>query len=99
MKRVLNFGVVAASAFIMANAKVDAAVIDISEGSTSGYTMTDGNTYVIQNSVTFSNATGQKPPRANDLEEKPSQHVRRDQLCRQSPPCSRHLLSECAYVP
>ena len=57
MNRVLNFAVVAASAFIMANAKVDAAVIDISEGSTSGYTMTDGNTYVIQNSVTFSNVT------------------------------------------
>ena len=57
MKRVLNFGVIAASAFIMANAIVDAAVIDISEGSTSGYTMTYGNTYVIQNSVTVSNAT------------------------------------------
>ena len=57
MNRVLNFAVVAVSALIMASAKVDAAVIDITEGSTSGYTMTDGNTYVIQNSVTFSNAT------------------------------------------
>ena len=57
MNRVLNFAVVAASALIMVNAKADAAVIDISEGSTSGYTMTDGNTYVIQNSVTFSNVT------------------------------------------
>ena len=57
MNRVLDFAVVAASAFIMANANVDAAVINITEGATSGYTMTDGNTYVIQNSVTFSNAT------------------------------------------
>ena len=57
MNRVLNFAVVTASAFVMASAKVDAAVINITEGSTTGYTMTDGNTYVIQDSVTFSNTT------------------------------------------
>lgn len=29
----------------------------VTEGSTNGYTMTDGNTYVVQNSVAFSNTT------------------------------------------
>ncbi len=38
---------------IMANTRLHASVITITEGSTSGYTMTDGNTYVIQNSVSF----------------------------------------------
>ena len=38
-------------------AKINAAVITITEGSTTGYTMTDGNTYVVQNSVSFSNST------------------------------------------
>lgn len=32
-------------------------VIHITEGSSSGYTLTDGNTYVIDNSVSFSNET------------------------------------------
>ena len=32
-------------------------VVNITEGSTSGYTMTDGNTYIVQTSVTFSNTT------------------------------------------
>lgn len=36
---------------------IEAAVVNITQGSTSGYTMTDGNTYVIQNSVSFSNST------------------------------------------
>lgn len=57
MNRVLNFVVVAATALIIANSKADAAVVNITEGSTSGYTMTDGNTYVVQNSVAFSNTT------------------------------------------
>ena len=57
MNRVLNFAVASASALIMANTRVDAAVINITAGSTSGYTMTDGNTYVVQNSVSFSNST------------------------------------------
>ena len=57
MNRVLNFVVVAATALIIASSKADAAVINITEGSTNGYTMTDGNTYVIQNSVEFSNST------------------------------------------
>lgn len=57
MNRVLNFVVVAATALIIANSKADAAVVNITEGSTNGYTMTDGNTYVIQNSVEFSNST------------------------------------------
>ena len=57
MNRVLNFAVVAMSAIVMTSSRVDAAVVNITEGSTSGYTMTDGNTYVIQNSVSFSNST------------------------------------------
>ena len=32
-------------------------VITITQGSTTGYTMTDGNTYVIEKSVVFSNST------------------------------------------
>lgn len=36
---------------------LQAAVVNITDGSTTGYTMTDGNTYVIQNSVSFSNST------------------------------------------
>lgn len=42
---------------VMAITQVSAAVINITQGSTSGYTMTDGNTYIIQDSVTFSNST------------------------------------------
>ena len=57
MNWVLNLAVVAAATLIIANSKADAAVVNITEGSTSGYTMTDGNTYVIQNSVSFSNST------------------------------------------
>ena len=57
MSRVLNFAVVAMSAVIMTSSRVDAAVVNVTEGSTSGYTMTDGNTYVIQDSVSFSNST------------------------------------------
>ena len=34
---------------------LNAAVVNITEGSTTGYTMTDGNTYIVQNSVSFSN--------------------------------------------
>lgn len=57
MNRVLNLAVVAMSAVIMTSSRVDAAVVNITEGSTSGYTMTDGSTYVVQNSVSFSNST------------------------------------------
>ena len=57
MKRILNLAVVATSAVVMASRQVDAAVVNVTEGSTSGYTMTDGNTYVIQNAVSFSNST------------------------------------------
>ena len=57
MNRVLNFAVVAMGAVIMTGSQVDAAVVNITQGSTGGYTMTDGNTYVIQNSVSFSNST------------------------------------------
>lgn len=42
---------------IMTGNQVNAAVVNVTQGSTSGYTMTDGNTYVIQNSVSFSNST------------------------------------------
>ena len=44
-------------AAIMATSQLGAAVVNITQGSTSGYTMTDGNTYVVQNSVSFSNST------------------------------------------
>lgn len=57
MNRVLSFAVVTMSAVIMTSSRVEAAVVDITQGSTIGYTMTDGNTYVIQNSVSFSNTT------------------------------------------
>ena len=57
MNRVLNFAVVAMGAVVMTSSQIDAAVVNVTEGSTSGYTMTDGNTYVIQNSVSFSNST------------------------------------------
>ena len=53
MNRVLNFAVVAVAAVIMTSSQVDAAVVNITKGSTGGYTMADGNTYVIQNSVSF----------------------------------------------
>lgn len=55
MNRVLNLAVGATSAVVMASRQVDAAVVNVTKESTSCYTMTDGNTYVIQNSVTFSN--------------------------------------------
>jgi len=38
------------------SSSLHAAVIDITQGSTSGFEMTDGNTYVIRNSVTFTNS-------------------------------------------
>ncbi len=57
MNRVLNFAVVSMCAVIMTSYQINAAVVNVTEGSTSGYTMTDGNTYVIQNSVSFSNST------------------------------------------
>ncbi len=44
-------------AAITATSQLGAAVVNITQGSTSGYTMTDGNTYVVQNSVSFSNST------------------------------------------
>lgn len=36
---------------------LNAAVVNITEGSTTGYTMTEGNTYIVQNSVSFLNTT------------------------------------------
>ena len=56
MNRVLNIAA-AALAMLWLNAPLFAEVINITESSTTGYTLTDGNTYVIQNSVTFSNST------------------------------------------
>ena len=58
MNRVLNVAaiVVFVVVFLMCG-RLNAGVVNVTEGSTSGYMMTDGNTYVIQNSVTFSNAT------------------------------------------
>lgn len=45
------------ASLILSSSSLHAAVVNITEGSTTGYTMTDGNTYVIQNSVSFSNST------------------------------------------
>ena len=44
-------------AVVMVSCPIHATVVNITSGSTSGYTMTDGNTYVVRNSVTFSNST------------------------------------------
>ena len=57
MNRVFVIAVMAAFGVCAFNRQLNAEVINITEGSTSGYTMTDGNTYVIQNSVSFSNST------------------------------------------
>lgn len=47
----------AAFAAIMVSGQLNAAVVNITQGSTSGYTMMDGNTYVVQKSVSFSNSS------------------------------------------
>ena len=53
---IYKFAICAIASFsFAASAMCD--VIHITEGSSSGYTMTDGNTYVIDNSVSFSNET------------------------------------------
>ena len=57
MNRVLKSAVVAIFSACMFSWQLHADVINITQGSTSGYTMTDGNTYVVQDSVTFSNST------------------------------------------
>lgn len=56
MNRVFVIAVMAAFGVCAFNRQLNAEVINITKGSTSGYTMTDGNTYVIQNSVSFSNS-------------------------------------------
>ena len=58
MNRVLNVAamVISMVLFLICD-QLNAAVVNITQGSTSGYTMTDGNTYVIQDSVSFSNTT------------------------------------------
>lgn len=57
MNRVLKTVAVAIFSVCVASWQLQADVINITQGSTSGYTMTDGNTYVIKNSVSFSNST------------------------------------------
>lgn len=57
MNRVLRAVAVAIFSVCVASWQLQADVINITEGSTSGYTMTDGNTYVVENSVAFSNTT------------------------------------------
>lgn len=57
MNRILkSMGVAAVSAYAV-SWQLHAGVVNITQGSTSGYTMTSGNTYVVKNSVTFSNST------------------------------------------
>ena len=50
-------GFVTIFAVAMVTCPIHASVINITSGSTSGYMLTDGNTYVVQNSATFSNLT------------------------------------------
>ena len=57
MNRVLKTVAVAIFSMCVVSWQLQAGVVNITQGSTSGYTMTDGNTYVIQNSVSFSNST------------------------------------------
>ena len=58
MNRVLKSASIAVVAIMFLSiCQLQAGVVNITQGSTSGYTMTDGNTYVVQNSVTFSNLT------------------------------------------
>jgi len=57
MNRVLSAVAVAIFSACVVSWQLQAGVVNITQGSTSGYTMTDGNTYVIQNSVSFSNST------------------------------------------
>ena len=54
MNRVLNFIVIAFSAvtFLICD-PLNAAVINLTEGSPSGYTMAGDNTYVVSSSVSF----------------------------------------------
>ena len=54
---ILTIAIAAFWAIGIAGHSLNAAVVNITEGSTTGYTMTDGNTYVVQNSVSFSNST------------------------------------------
>ena len=55
MNRVLKTVAVAIFSVCVVSWQLQAGVVNITQGSTSGYTMTDGNTYVIQSSVSFSN--------------------------------------------
>ena len=57
MNRVLKTVAVAIFSVCVVSWQLQAGVVNITQGSASGYTMTDGNTYVIQNSVSFSNST------------------------------------------
>lgn len=57
MNRVLKSAVVVMFASCVFSWQLQADVVNVTQGSTSGYTMTDGNTYVIQNSISFSNST------------------------------------------
>ena len=54
---ILTIAIAAFWAIGIAGHSLNAAVVNITEGSATGYTMTDGNTYIVQNSVTFSNSS------------------------------------------
>ncbi len=56
MNTTRRISTIAGFAAIMASGKLNAGVVNITSDSTSGYTMTDGNTYVVKNSVTFYNS-------------------------------------------
>ena len=57
MKKLLNVAILVWGIVLGGATSLWGAVVNITEGSSSGYTMTDGNTYVVQNSVAFLNST------------------------------------------
>ena len=57
MKKLLNVAILVWGIVLGGTTSLRGAVVNITEGSSSGYTMTDGNTYVVQNSVAFLNST------------------------------------------
>ncbi len=57
MKMIVKAAILAGCIVLGGASTLWGAVINITEGSTSGYTMTGGNTYIVQKSVSFSNST------------------------------------------
>jgi len=56
MSWVRNVSIASLIVVLISSNQVDAEVINLNEGSTSGYVLTNGNTYIVQESVSFSNS-------------------------------------------